>query len=217
MDERWIKKTKGKTTKECWDLLYDQQIKVKPEGKSVWLPNGNIYAHSGKLVEQLPLLFKEFNIKTFVDVGCSDFYWQINVDWSGVDYLGIDIVKKIVNENKKNHPEFKFEHRNLIEDDCPKADMIFVRNVFLHTSLSECLKMIYNIKMSGSKYLMASNTDAVKENMETSNIWVVRRNLNLYPFNFPSPIKVVPEMKDKENPSIAGKNNYMNIWEIDKL
>lgn len=217
MDAKWAKDMEGKTTQEHWDALFDRQRKIKPDGKSVWLPKGDVYRHSGKLVEELPRLFKELDIKTFIDVGCSDYYFQQTVDWSGVDYLGLDIVQDMVDENKKNYPGVNFDCKNPIIDPLPKSDMIFIRNVLLHTSLKECQRIIENVKASGSRYLMASTVRDLEVNNETSHIWVVRRNLQLAPFNFPEPLEWIGEMKKDENPGWHGKNNYMGVWDIKTL
>jgi hypothetical protein len=45
----------------------------------------------------------------------------------------------------------------------------------------------------------------------------VRRNLELEPFNFPEPIYLIPEMIKKEIPGGNIHNNYMGVWEIEKL
>jgi len=212
MDAKWAEKMKDKTVKECWEALFDRQSKTRPDGKSVWLPKGDVYAHSGQLVKELPRLFG-----TFVDVGCSDFMFQQTVDWAGVQYLGLDIVQKMTDENKVNYPDFEFDCKNLIEDRCPRADMVFIRNVFLHNTLKDCQRIIENVKASGSRYLMASTVRDLDRNVDTSCIWVVRRNLQLKPFDFPEPLEWIGEMKDKENPGWHGKNNYMGVWNIKTL
>ena len=82
----------------------------------------------------------------------------------------------------------------------------------MHLQLSDCLKIIENIKKSGSKYLMASTSSTIEENAETSCIILKFRNLFTKPFNFPEPIKFIFDKKNK-----FGGDHIMGIWEIDEL
>ena len=208
MDHSWVEKTRGMSVKDQWELLYKEQSAVSVEGRSVWLPKGDIFKHAENLIATLPELFKELNIKTFVDVGCSDFIWQSKVEWKGVEYLGYDIVEGIVDDNKIKYPEYKFECKNLIEDDCIKADMVFIRNVLLHTTIDGIFKIVNNIKRSGSTYLMASTMPTLDINRDTTGIWVVRKNLQIEPFNFPEPLHLIKEIRTDDI------NNYMGVWKV---
>ena len=211
MDKVWKNRVKKMSVRQQWDTLYKDKKKVQKD-HSIWGP-GNVYRNSKKLVELLPELLENLQITSFVDVGCGDFMWLSQLDWSRIDYTGLDIVAGLMEDNKKNYPGFEFRQFNLIEDKCPKADMIFVRSVFIHTSIKDCQKMIENIKNSGSKYLMASTLPYVDKNLDTSCLWLVKRNLEIEPFNFPEPDYLLPEM-DRESGEI---NNYMGVWKIDDL
>jgi len=86
--------------------------------------------------------------------------------------------------------------------------MVFMRSVLIHTDLKDCNKILNNIKSSGSKYLMVSTSPELTINMETSCLWLVKRNLLIDPINLPKPLEMIPEIKDID------KNNYMGIWEL---
>jgi len=209
MDKVWKAKTINLKEKEQWKLLYEQQATIKPEGNSIWLPKSDVMLFAGMLVYILHKIFQNLDIKTFVDVGCSDCMWQSKMDWSKVSYLGFDIVDELIEYNKKHYNMMKFETKNLIEDACPKADMIFIRNVLLHTPLDGIKKILMNVKRSGSKYLMASSLKDLRVNKETHCLGAVRRNLEIEPFNLPNPIIYVPEVLPSE---LKGLNNYMGVW-----
>lgn len=210
MDRVWKERVKKMSVKGQWETLYNDKKRIREKGKSIWGP-GNVYRNSKRLVELLPPLLENLEIKSFADIGCGDFMWLSQLDWSGIDYHGYDIVKGLMKDNRKQYPDFKFDVLNLIEDECPKADMIFLRSVLIHTSLDGCLKMIDNIKKSGSKYLMASTLPYIEKNIDTSCLWLVKRNLEIEPFNFPEPLYLVPEMDRNDI------NNYMGVWRLDDL
>jgi len=210
MDAAWRNEVSGLTTKEQWDTLYEKKKKVQQNGRSIWGKN-DVYKNSALLVDLLPDILIDLKIKSFVDIGCGDFLWLSKLDWSEITYTGIDIVQGLVDENKKMYSKFNFECKNLIVDDCPNADMIFMRSVLIHTSIGDCFKIIDTIKKSGSKYLCVSSLPQIDKNIDTTCLWLVQRNLEIEPFNFPKPIYLLPEIKKD------GINNYMGIWEIDKL
>lgn len=219
MDPKWAKEMEGKTTEECWDALYKRQLPKKPDGKSVWLPRGDILRHASNLIPNLPNYLKDLGVKTIADVGCSDAIWQMEMDWegSGIHYIGLDIVEKLIDENKNKYPGVDFRYCNLITDECPKVDIVFIRNVLLHTSLGEIEIILKNIKASGSTFLAASTDTNLGINNETRKIWVVRRNLELEPFNFPRPIDYIAEMKYGEMAGRHNSNNFMGLWKVSDL
>jgi 2-polyprenyl-3-methyl-5-hydroxy-6-metoxy-1,4-benzoquinol methylase len=219
MDNDWYMKTKDLDEQNCWNELYKQEERKhnsEKKGTSIWLPNDDINKYSGLTEKFLDILFNDLNIKSVVDVGCSDAIWQSKLKWDKVSYLGLDIVKEIVEENKKKYPHMKFEHRNLIEDDCPKADLVLVRNVFLHTKIDSIKKILNNIKKSGSKYLLASTDINVKENLETRCIWAVRRNLEIEPFNLEYCMGLFPEILPSVKKPKAPQN-YLGLWYMDRV
>jgi len=214
MDKEWYEKTKDLDEQGCWDELYRQEERrhnSEKKGTSVWLPNDDINKYSGYTEKNLEILFDDLQIKSFVDVGCSDVVWQSKMAWGKVKYTGLDIVEDIVESNRAKHKHMSFAHSNLIVDECPKADIVCVRNVFLHNSIISCMKILTNIKKSGSKYLLASTDPETHKNHDTKCIWAVRRNLRLKPFNFKMPLVLFPEIL----PSIKkpkAPNNYLGLW-----
>lgn len=216
MDREWYRKTKHMSENEQWEELYRQErSKVEP-GKSIWLVNDKIEKYSGWTEKNLKILFDDLKIKSVVDVGCSDVVWQSKMDWSNIDYTGIDIVKDIVKQNKKNYPHMKFQHKNLIEDECPMADMVIVRNVFLHTTLDGVKNILTNIKKSGAKYLLASTDITINKNAETCCTWATRRNLELEPFNLEYCIALIPEILPSVKKPKA-PNNYLGLWYVNRI
>ena len=51
--------------------------------------------------EVLPKFLKEYNIKSVIDLGCGDWRHLRLVDWTGIDYTGMDIVEFHVKRNNE--------------------------------------------------------------------------------------------------------------------
>ena len=55
----------------------------------------------------IPLIIKKYKIKTIFDAACGDFYWMRFVINNKLNYIGGDIVKKIIELNKKKYKKKK--------------------------------------------------------------------------------------------------------------
>jgi hypothetical protein len=207
----WLVEAKGLSLKEQWRKLYQEKLKCNYPG--LWGKSKNIHKYD-MIKEQLPGVFKKYNIKTLTDCGCGNFFWLNSIDWKGVKYLGLDIVPELIESNKVKYPQFDFKCINIVEEIPAYADMFFVRSVFIHLTNADIMKAINNIKSSGSKYLMATTAFNVDSNKDTKCLMLTKRDLTKPPFNFPKPLEVVMEYSPKNPDELY---SAMGIWEIDKL
>jgi SAM-dependent methyltransferase len=78
-------------------------------------------------------------ITSVVDVGCGD--WQLGslVDWSGVHYIGIDIVPEVVEENVRRFGARGVEFRvaDALNGTLPVGDLLLVKDVLQHWPLAD--------------------------------------------------------------------------------
>lgn len=76
------------------------------------------------------------DIRSVVDVGCGD--WQLGslVDWSAVDYLGLDVVPAVVDRNKARFagPKVRFDLVDARLETPPGADLLLAKDVLQHWS-----------------------------------------------------------------------------------
>lgn len=91
-----------------------------------------------------------------IDVSCGDYEWLQRVNKDGVKYVGADIAKDLIDENneKFGQESIQFLPLNLIENDMPKGDLVFVRDCLVHLSCAVIRCTVSNIKESGSMYLL---------------------------------------------------------------
>jgi len=144
--------------------------------------------------DELLTLFKKYEIKSVLDIPCGDFNWMKFVDFSGINYVGADIVKELVEKNLKENPETKFVEMNLLEDNIPKFDLIFCRDCLFHFSFDDIKKALCNIKKSGSKYILTTSFNWKSiENIDIKMGEWRRLNLQLEPLNLPSPLDFIVE------------------------
>ena len=51
----------------------------------------------------IPLIIKKYKIQTIFDAACGDFYWMKFIINNKIQYIGTDIVKKLIELNKKKY------------------------------------------------------------------------------------------------------------------
>ena len=162
--------------------------------------------------KEISILLNELKVKSLIDSPCGDFLWMQEVNLPVELYIGIDIVKDIVQHNQTeygNHYQ-KFIEMDIIEDKLPCVDIILCRDCLVHLSFTHSLKVIKNFKKSGSKYLLITTfTDRSHNDDLCKGFWRTL-NLELPPFNFPKPLKLINENCTEGNGHYADKS--LGLW-----
>jgi len=166
------------------------------------------------LINQLPILFKQYNIQSILDIPCGDFYWMSNVDLTGIDYTGADIVDGIIEKLIKQYPDKKFLVMDITKSKLPVADLIFCRDCFVQLPYDDIKIAIHNIKRSHAKYLLTTSFINHNNTDRSMGNW---RPIDLCkePFNFPKPIQIINE-GCTENNGIY-KDKTMCLWKISEI
>jgi hypothetical protein len=143
----------------------------------------------------LPNLFRELNAKSVIDVPCGDFFWLQQVDLSGIDYLGGDIVPQLVNENNRRYsgPGVAFQTMDLIEGPIPRADVIFVRDCLVHLSNNHVMQALRTIAKSGSTWLVTTSFPGIEQNDDIVTGEWRPIDLTLAPFYLSKPEQLIAE------------------------
>lgn len=166
-------------------------------GKSSRSGEGSSLEQTKVLREELSKLFEELNIKSMLDAPCGDWNWMKEVNLTGIEYIGVDIVEQITKDNQEKYtkPNIKFMNVNIIEDDLPEVDIIFCRDCLVHLTYEDIFKTLDNFKKSKSRYLLTTTFPSHKQKNRELVYTEIWRDLNLeeVPFCFPKPIKYIVE------------------------
>lgn len=167
---------------------------------------GSTMEQTAEIRKKLPGIFKEYNIKTFIDAPCGDFNWMqyVHMDLLG-KYYGIDIVEDIIENNKVKYANEKIEFlsMDIINDPLPKGDLILCRDCLVHLTFKDSINAIRNIKRSKIKYLLTTTFVDRKLNydLKGKDVWRTL-NMQLPPFNFSKPLVIINER------CTEGDNNF---------
>lgn len=107
--------------------------------------------------EFLQSFLDENNIKSVLDIGCG--YWAFNehINWSGIEYTGVDVARPVIDHNNQNNKTStrSFMVGNMLSADLPKADLIIVKDVMIHHPNNDILKFLK--REQNAKFALVTN------------------------------------------------------------
>ncbi len=177
---------------------------------------GSDLVQTAAIRRELPRVIRQLGVKTFLDAPCGDWCWMQHTDLGVDQYIGVDIVKALIerNESEFGSPCIAFECLDLATGDLPRADLIFSRDCLVHLSFADALRIIANFKRSGAEYLLTTTFPARESNNDLvgkDSFWRPL-NLELPPFNFPPPIELINEGCTEEAGEYADKS--LGLWRL---
>lgn len=209
-------------------LIFDNEKKFNYIfKKNIWGSNESISGPGSEIQntisirKEIPNLINKLNIKTLLDIPCGDFNWfkEMNLD---INYLGADIVDSIIIENNLKYSSelFNFKKLDITSDEIKsKFDLILVRDLFIHFSDKDIFKSLQNIKSSQSKYLLTTNYNDTKINVDIISGSFREINLMREPFNFPKPIFEIHDSGNVKRPNTNKnyENKYLSLWDLSNI
>ena len=114
--------------KSVFTNIYDKELWGKGRGSGT----GSSVRATKKYIPFLENYFKENNISSVIDFGCGDWQFSQYINWTNIDYLGIDVVESVIDTNKKNFPEHRFIADGDIFKYLDGQDLIIIKDVLMH-------------------------------------------------------------------------------------
>ncbi|OLB74954.1 MAG: hypothetical protein AUI14_22280 [Actinobacteria bacterium 13_2_20CM_2_71_6] len=204
----------GYDTEEIFTYIYRANLWGSPESES---GVGSELAATAVLRAELPRLLRRYGVRSLLDLPCGDFGWLSQVDLSGIDYTGADIVPDIVVRNTERYraPNRRFVRLNLNRDPLPRADLVLCRDCLVHLRYAQIFAAFANLRRSGSTYLLATTFVELDANAEIDTGDWRPLNLCLPPFALPKPLAVIVEDCTEIGGAYADK--ALGLWRIADL
>lgn len=126
---------------------------------------GEGFSGAGSLPEQtvdyrkfLQQFIRDHHVKSVIDFGCGDWSFSKEMDWSGINYIGCDVVPGIIERNRELYfaPNIHFYVVDAIED-LPPADLFLCKDVMQHLSNKDIEHLLSHL----DKYRFALITNDV--------------------------------------------------------
>jgi len=207
---------KNRSEKKRFEIIYKSGYWKPFLGGSLSGAGSNFDA-TENIRRELPILLSELNIGSMLDLPCGDLYWMSEIDLCDVKYIGADIVPDVIKENqsKFNSNKKKFIELNIIQDQLPTVDLVFVRDCLVHLEEQQIIDSIKNVINSGSVYFASTTYPKIAENHKPINKDRWRQlNLTLPPFSLPEPIKYLDDSYSNISLDV---DKCIGVWKIDDL
>lgn len=153
-------------------------------GKDCW-GHGSGPGSSIEVTAQYRTFLKRFmikkKIKTVLDIGCGDWQFSHLIDWTGIDYVGIDIVPSLIEQNnaKFGRNNIKFQVRDAVVDSLPRADLVILKDILQHLSNDSILRVLSKVRCKFA--LVAENYTKVNRDCDDGGYRPL--NLSAQPFD----------------------------------
>lgn len=190
----------------------------KKDGSIPLSGEGSMVRTTSTLRSLLPSIIEVLNVKTVVDAGCGDFTWMQTLNLPLDNYIGIDIVDYVIEENKTKyqHERRTFLCLDITKDQLPSVDLIICRDCLQHLSYADMQEALANFKRSGAKYLLTTTyPDKLINNNDIRSGDFHTINLQAHPFNFPEPLIFFREFSAEKTMVKAGK--CMGVWRLEDI
>ena len=188
--------------------IYERNLWNDPESAS---GRGSTLQRTTVIRRELPSLLKDVGAESLLDAPCGDFNWMRSTELRSIKYIGADVVPSLIarNEQRYNRDDRKFVVLDITKSAIPRVDVILCRDCFAHFSFRNIFSALANFKQSRSEYLFATTHTKTREHRDIATGQGRYVNLQLAPFNFPRPEKLIVE--DAE----LGK--CLGIWRLQHL
>jgi len=201
--------------KENFSAIYENNAWGSSESVS---GGGSTSGHTQVIREALPVLLKDLGVRTLLDIPCGDFNWMKEVPLEIARYIGADIVPELVALNTKRFGKQKpaivdFLELDITTDRLPTMDLILCRDCLVHLCFDDIWRAINNIRQSNSQYLLTTTFRDLDRNIDiVSGAWRPL-NLQLPPFAFPAPVRIVNEYRTAAE-SRGYPDKSLGLWRI---
>lgn len=187
--------------------------------------HGSGLDYTRPLIESLPAALRSLEVSRLLDLPCGDFHWMKNVDLTGIDYVGGDIVSNLAEANNATYgsPSRQFVVLDIVKDLLPPADMVFVRDCFIHFSNALIFDALKNIARSDIRYLCTTTLDAAHyQGVANVDLDRTQHGVNFEfrpilfeapPFSFPPPVQKIRD----DGGGTGSWRTVMGVWEVATL
>ena len=177
---------------------------------------GSGVARTAVFRDEVAVLLKEINARTVLDAGCGDFNWMKHVRLDLEQYIGVDVVPELISANQREYGNAvrAFLDVDITRDKLPRVDVILSRDCLVHFSFKDIFGAIQNFKESGSTYLLATTFKSVNTNTDINTGEWRALNLQIFPFNFREPLKLIDEKRTHGGVSL---DKYLGLWALQDL
>ena len=199
---------------ERFERIYSTNLWSDPESRS---GVGSTLDSTRVLRVELPIALRQLEARVLLDVPCGDFTWMDQVDLSGIEYIGGDIVPLIIEANQRlrSSDSRRFMRLDLTRDALPNADVLLCRDCLVHLSYANIRVVLANIARSNVRFVLMTSFPGRRDNYDVADGDWRALDFQAPPFSFPEPRLAIVENCEEEDGAYADKS--LLAWRVDDL
>jgi SAM-dependent methyltransferase len=146
----------------------DMQLSVQERFENIYAQNlwgsgsgeGSLPISTKGYARFLQIFLRINRVASTVDLGCGDWQFSRFIDWSGMRYRGFDIVRPVIEQNRKLYTRAGVDFDVSPEqfDELPNADLLIVKDVLQHWSNAAIERFLPTLK----RYPLALLTNCIE-------------------------------------------------------
>jgi len=118
---------------------------------------GSLAVNNVPYIKFLQNFMVQNGIRTVVDLGCGDWQFSRHVDWSSVEYHGLDVVPTVIEANRRHFGGGNIQFSSLRDiAEVPAGDLLVCKDVLQHLS-NELIRQHVEILVRRFRYLLFTN------------------------------------------------------------
>jgi SAM-dependent methyltransferase len=168
--------------------------------------------------DEIAPLLADLRATSLLDAGCGDYNWMRLLDLPVERYLGVDIVPELVAQNLSRHADTKhaFALADFTRAELPTMDVILCRDCLVHFAFEDIRAALRNFARSRARWLLTTTfIDGRRENVDVETGGWRPLNLQLPPFCFPAPERVIDEQCLHSGGIYVDKR--LALWRLEEL
>ena len=176
---------------------------------------GSDMAQTSELRDHLPNALEHLEVESILDLPCGDMHWMQTLDLSGYRYIGADIVPDLIEHNRNNHPNLRFDVLDICADKLPKVDLMLSRDLFVHLSFHDIGLALANVRNSQIAYLACTTFPGITSNQDKLTGNHRQLNMSIAPMEFGEPLIALADGTRHDESGVPEK--FLGIWRVANL
>jgi hypothetical protein len=178
---------------------------------------GSNLTQTQRIRQELPNLWRRYGVRRMLDAPCGDFQWMRDIAHALDEYVGMDIVGRLIetNSQKYGNDRIRFRRADIVMDPLPASDLILCRDALVHLCFRDMWRALQNFRRSGASYLLVTTFIDRTQNEDIENGQWRPLNLQRAPFNFPPPLEILNEGCTQRGQEFADKS--LALWRFADL
>ena len=109
---------------------------------------GSFPVHSMSYMEFIQNFMRDNNIQNVVDLGCGTWEFSRYINWGDVNYVGVDVVQRVVDLNIKKFAKsnITFIQGDILSTNLPDGDLMVCKDVLQHLQNADIILFLERTK-----------------------------------------------------------------------